>query len=592
MQIVGKTLKSVIEDYYRIRLGGTHDTSAILGMLAAGLTSAPMGSSPLLGAGALALAASGGAYMMKRFTKKAVNRHLLKSNIDIPSDRSPHQPKAHASQFLLGYSTDTGEPIYIEESYAKRHLLNVGMTGAGKSVLGMSFMYQQIQRGGGLLFIDGKLDADNIKMLWQFACAAGRECDFRIINPGDPDNSNTYNPILFGDPDEISSRALALIPSSESSPGADFYRQEANQGITTLVSALQQADLAYNMIDLSVLLMNTVALEELQRRLAQSPRGAKSKERDNLALFLNKYRAPDPRTGKIGINIAKLRDTFGGIGGRLHMFGTGKFGQVMNTYDPEVRMFDAIMDRSIVYIALPTMGKTEAATNLGKMILGDLRTAISWIQALPVEYRPNPSFLIFMDELGGYATPALSRPFEQARSANCTLYGSIQSYANLEAVSKEFKQIVMDNTWTKIYSKLGGSDTATTAAENIGMDKKITRSLSDTESDSESASFLRATPESSKSSAKGLAIGEREVEDFAVSPDDLRKLDIGEVVITYGGGRLFNVRVPMVQINKVLEQDFGAVKLARQQPSQMLEGCDFSKDPSRFLIDAPRKPQE
>ncbi len=584
-----KTLISrVAEQFYSTKLGGPKDTSALAGAVAGMASMWPHLSTPLMAAGMTAGIGSA-LYLTQRVTRRAFTPPALRSNIDIVSDRSPYRPQHAGDGFLLGYSTDSGEAIHIEDEYAKRHMLNPGMTGAGKSVLGLSLMYQQIHKGGGLLFIDGKLDADNINMLWRFAAAAGRARDFRIINPGDPENSNTYNPILEGDPDEVSSRIISLIPSSENNPASDYYRQAANQGIVTLVSALQKADLAYNMIDLSVLLMNATALEELQRRLQHSARGAGSKELDNLALFLNQYRAPDPRTGKIGINIAKMRDVFGGIGGRLHMFGTGKFGQVMNTYTPEVRLFSALMSKRIIYCALPSMGKSEAATNLGRMILGDLRTAISWIQALPKNNRPDPPFLIFMDEMGAYATQALARPFEQARSANCILYGSIQSYANLETVSKEFKQTVLDNTWTKIYSKLGGSDTATTAAENIGVEKKVAKTISGSESDSESASYLRATPESSKASGAGLSVSEKEVEEFTVPPDDLKRLDIGEVVVTYGGNRLFNVRVPMVQITKALQLEAGPAKIARAIETRTVQGCDFSKNPERFLIDAPRR---
>lgn len=209
------------------------------------------------------------------------------------------------------------------------------------------------------------------------------------------------------------------------------------------------------MFDISILLNSAQALVELERTLAHSDKGKDSDELKNFRLFLDKFRAPDPRIQQATINISKLKDTFGGIAGRLHMFGTGNFGRVMNTYDPDVRLFEAIRERKVIYVALPTMGKNEAANNFGKMILGDLRTAISWIQALPEPDRPSPPFLCFLDELGSYATASLARPFEQSRSAKIILCGAIQTLANLEAVSEEFRQMVLGNTWTKIYFKLG-----------------------------------------------------------------------------------------------------------------------------------------
>lgn len=126
----------------------------------------------------------------------------------------------------------------------------------------------------------------------QLCAWAGRRADLLVINAGDPNLSNTYNPILYGDADEVSSRILSLIPSSESSPGTDYYRQAANQGITTLVGAIQRAGLAYNFMDLSILLQNQRALGMLENMV---PEGNDAKA---LRLFLEQYK----QTNKEGIS--------------------------------------------------------------------------------------------------------------------------------------------------------------------------------------------------------------------------------------------------------------------------------------------------
>ena len=83
----------------------------------------------------------------------------------------------------------------------------------------------------GLAFIDGKLAGDEIETIYQYCCWAGREQDLLILNPGTPSMSNTYNPILRGDPDEVASRILSIIPSTENNPGADHYKQSANRAL-------------------------------------------------------------------------------------------------------------------------------------------------------------------------------------------------------------------------------------------------------------------------------------------------------------------------------------------------------------------------
>lgn len=577
-------LSSLIQDFYTTRIGGSKDTAALLSLVGAGVMTTPALASTVPASISGLLAAAGASYFTARFLSPLTTKRLLDSNVEVQSDYSPHEINNKKwDGFLVGYTTDTAQPVYVDDTHAQRHMLITGMTGVGKTVLGMLLMYQQIMRGGGMLFIDGKLDSDNLRAVWQFCQLAGRPQDFQVINPGDPDNSNTYNPILFGDSDEIASRILSLIPSTENNPGADHYKQEANQGVATIVGALQKANLAYNMIDISVLLNSAAALGELERTLAHSDTGRDSEELKNFRLFLDKFRAPDPRTGVATLNISKLKDTFGGIAGRMYMFGTGNFGRVMNTYDPDVRLYESIRERKVIYVALPTMGKNEAANNFGKMILGDLRTAISWIQALPEPERPNPPFLCFLDELGSYATSSLARPFEQARSARVILCGAVQTLANLDAVSEEFRQMVLGNTWTKIYFKLGEQDTALACAEAIGQHLGVLKSISDTTSDTTSASFLRATPESSNASGSGFSIGERQQEEYLVSPDTLKTLDKGEIVMTYGGASIFNLRVPLIKVGKEAEESFGPPILTRPLPRQFKQGACFAIDPGRFM---------
>lgn len=576
--------KALIEAFYRTRIGGTLDTLALLCGIGAGIMTTPLLADTAPKHLSSLLAGIFAAYFAQRFLAPAMSTAILESNVEIASDHTPDElDEQEWDGFVIGYTTDSAERVVISDANLMRHLLIVGMTGVGKTVLGMFMMYQQIMRGGGLLFVDGKIDSDNLQTIWQYVQIAGRPQDLRVINPGNPEQSNTYNPILFGDPDEVAARILSLIPSTENNPGADHYRQEANQGVATLVAALQRAGLAYNMIDISILLMSSAALLELEAILAQSRNGRDSEELKNYRLFIDKFRAPDPRTGVMSININKLKDTFGGIGGRLYMFGTGNFGRVMNTYDPDVRLFDSIMQRHIVYVPLPTMGKTEAASNFGKMLVGDLRTAISWIQALPQEDRPNPPFFCFLDELTGYATAAAARPFEQARSARLILCGAIQNLANLRLASQDLEQSVLANTYTKIYFKLANHESAEACAEAIGKEKGVLRSLSDTSTDSSSASFLRATPESSSAKGQGFAMGEREQEEFIVSPDDLKKLDSGEIVMTYGGEAIYNLRVPMLTVSPEAAEAYGPPMLTRGLPRMTLEGAGFSLDPGRFM---------
>lgn len=573
-----KELPAHIKAAQETPMGGAADAAGFSAIGLAALCSVPtfLGVPPFVPA---ALAGLGGGWVAHRLSSKWRNRALLSSRLNIQSADLPEMSPGEKG-LLLGYTTDDGRPLRLPDDGMTRHALVVGQSGVGKTVAGSLMLFQQIQRGGGLMFVDGKIDADNLRMIYQYAAWCGRAHDVLVINPGDPEHSNTYNPILFGDSDEVASRVLSTIPSTEANAGADFYKQASLQGLVTLVGALQRAGLAYHVMDLSILLTNPYALSDLEKKVNAVAGG--SFEARNLSLFLEQFKVSTKPGVAASIDMKKVKDIFGGIGGRLFTFGTGNFGKVMNTYDPDVNLFEAIRDNKIIYVALPTMGKVEAAKNFGKILIGDLRTAVSWIQALPVPERPWPPFMTFLDEFGSYATPAVQVLFEQARSAHVFMMPAIQTLANIKAVSPELSEMVVGNTWTKIFFKLGTQETAVEAADLIGMTKVAAVSLSYSSNQSSSASYLKTTPDSNKGDGGGISYSERQDEDYRVSPDDLKSLDKGECIVTYGGDSIYNLRVPLMKLAPEATAELGEPRINRKRPAYV-KGADFLKNADRYL---------
>ena len=128
----------------------------------------------------------------------------IRSDVDLPS---PEQ-WSNWDGMLLGYCVDSGKPVIVDWDHWMRHCFIVGQSGVGKTVLGEWLMFQQIVRGGSLLFVDGKMDEGNLRKIHAMACWAGRRDDMLVVNPGKPELSNTYNHILYGDPDEVASRII------------------------------------------------------------------------------------------------------------------------------------------------------------------------------------------------------------------------------------------------------------------------------------------------------------------------------------------------------------------------------------------------
>lgn len=568
-----------------VQFGGHADTAAIGAIGTAALISSPFFAQVPLEAG-MGLAALGGAWVGKRLMEGFHQKNLIPTLMNLESSDLLSN---NDNGFLIGYRTDTGKPVYLPYDAPNRHGVIQGGSGMGKTTLAKLMMLQQIQRGGGVLFVDAKLDSSDLQTIYQFASWCGRTQDVWVINPGNPDESNTYNPIIDGDPDEVADRMLALIPASEDNPGADYYRQSTKQGLTTLVAALQAAGLAYNFLDLSILIQNELALKDLERRMnKQIPHHPATRA---FALFLEQYRGGMGKNdSKTELNMKKLKDVFGGIGSRLHSFGTGNFGDVTASYSPQVRLYKGIRENKIIVLRLPTMGKTEGALAFAKMVMADLRTAISWLQQLPEDQRPNPAFLALLDEMGSYGMMAMSQPLEQGRSAGISLWPMIQTYAQLEKVSPEFKEIVNATTGSKIF--FGSWDRAgpEEAAELIGQLRIVRDGISTTARASVSTPKVAVAPEGGASDDQAIGFSESEEEDYRVSADDIKRMPRGQCVMLYQGNDLFHLQVPLIKIDKALAKEIGPARInyIRTPPVQ---GCDYFNRAHEFLVANSGKPR-
>jgi hypothetical protein len=578
-------------------LGGNIETLYML-MVAAGLMSAfpPMSqwiddtASSVRLATRLGLMAAGafGSYKLAYSTLKKQRREFaLHSSFNIESS-DPLKYDSKTSGLIFGYTTDTGSPLFVSDEDLCRHGLIEGQTGVGKTVLGKLLMFQQIQRGGGLLFVDGKLDEDNIQDIYEFAVYCGRGNDFLVVNPGNPAKSNTYNPILFGDPDEVAARIISLIPNTASSAGADYYKQSANLALVCFISALQEESpaqveawikeskgkgfpeghvdnnrvkgRAYNFLDLALLTMNEGVLNNLMQTVQHN--SPDSLTRKNLTIFLEQYakeNSADAEVGIVQIDLKRLKETLGGIGARMHQFGSGNFGPVLNSYAPEVRIYDAIRDNKIVYVALPTMGKDVAAQNLGKIVIADLRTAISWLQLNKAD-RPKIPFLVFMDEMSSYSTETLAVMFEQARSARVALFPAIQTDSGLSNISEDFKERIFANTELKVFFKISSDETALAASELIGATKRILESNSAGTGISASAQALDLGPNKSMSDSANSSKGESENEEPLVSKDAIKALEIGECVVLRSP-RVWNIRIPVIELDSETKKAIGPLRI-------------------------------
>lgn len=543
-----------------LRPGGFADTLATTALLSPIIASSPA-MPPVALAASSVLALTGSLWWAKRYSDLH-GSSVMDSEITLQSNEPPELQEGEDGM-LLGYCVDTGKPLTIPYENWTRHGLIVGQSGVGKTVqLFDNVLFQQIISGGGALAIDGKIDHDNLDLIRQMMAYAGRLDDLIVIDTGSPELSNSYNPVLFGTPDEVASRLVSVVPSSENSPGTDFYRQEVTQALTILISAIQATGKAYNLMDLAICLMNANALEAILTSLPED-----DPAKALFDTFLHKYRRNNG-----DINVDGLQKAFGGMVGRLLLLGSGNFGEITSDYNPDLQMFDAIMEGKVIYIALETMGKQEVAMQFGKLVIGDLRSALARIQRLPKNKRPKIPFLSLMDEAGSYMTEALGRIFEQARSAKMTMLPAVQTLQNLTAVSDQLLEFVLGNTEVNIFFRLASDETATAVAEMIGKEMKKTISLSHTASSSNDKTPVASDVAQAQKSMDGFSFSEQTVEDYRVTKEMLKGLGIGEAIVLYQKSKVYHIRMPTTNLFGVKLPKFIPNKYPQQKSPK---GLDF-----------------
>lgn len=412
---------------------------------------------------------------------------------------------------LAGYCMESGKEVRLPFDALPQHIAICGATGSGTSILSQSLLKQQISNGGGLLLIDSRSIDKDLKSIYQNACLAGRKNDFLLLNPTDPKNSNTYNPIMFGDAEEVSFRIMRLVSDTAVGVETDFFRLSAKQALEVFISAFQVIGKPYHLTDLESVLLDKEALLELKNILINNHQEAK--ETSAFLSLLSRY------TTDNGFDMEKFKETLGGLAGRLHDISAGPLGDVLNTYNPEINFEQCILQNKIVYVKLPIFNSSKQAVALAKLIVDDFRSAIARCQKLSVEELPNPPFMFDPNECSAYIDESWSRLFEQARTSRIFVTPTFQTIKSLQPMGNEkISEIVLGNTKFKFFFKHLSLESATQSAEVVGT-------------------YIKTNV------AKG-SVGKNVEKEYIVEPKQFFDIPVGECLLLVDGSELYKLRLP------------------------------------------------
>ncbi len=372
--------------------------------------------------------------------------------------------------------TDRGDPLPGRGGFARPEgIFFLGNRLQDKQELWLKALsYNALATGSGLFYIDPKASPKLAVQIWQMARFLGRDDDFRVLNYGTSGKvkgktprrlSNTNNPFTFGSAEALTQLLVSLMPASDG-PNS-IFADKAQALISGVMYALVDLrdkgviKLSTSIIRDSLALEKCVALAlhpeldaesraSIQAALATSGWIAGRELKDQPPSFAEQFGYAQSYFGKA---LSSLTDTYN------HIYGAE---------DGEVDFSDAIMQRRILVVLLPSLEKAPAElASLGKISLSAIRNACSVglganiegdaadvLEALPTDTVGIGPYLCVVDEYAAIVTPGFEVVLTQGRGLGIAAIVASQDYAGILEADKKGAQQMVANTSIKIFMKM------------------------------------------------------------------------------------------------------------------------------------------
>ena len=403
-----------------------------------------------------------------------------------PEQREKLRQKAYKNNAVFaGYGIKDHKPLFITNEMRAMHVNTIGTPGTGKTesfILPWSF--QDIMRGNGVIIADAKGSMDFYKKLWTYVKTNQCPQKMFLINLGDPNFSNSYNPIFHGNAVELKDRIMGAFKWSE-----EFYRASSEKTLLTVLSAIEAAGKKVTFNDLYLLLTEIKSMEELIQLVPDKRENFQI--RRQLILLLENYR--------------KAMDNCAGLINNLMLMGQGGLSQIVNVYNPDVDLLEVYKQNEIVFFSLPTNLKGETSRAFGRMLLMDLKSTAGYIE---LGQARKHFFPVFIDEFSEFANGEFIGWLNKSRSSGMAVHMAYQSLGDLQKVDPSFPVQVGDNTNLNVTFRVNDPDTAENICTALGTyrTEKETKVVDKT--------FLVTN--------EGFRGSVREVDEFKVHPNVLK----------------------------------------------------------------------
>lgn len=422
---------------------------------------------------------SGGKTDEKRYKFKS--KEMLKA-------RSKSKPPL----VFLGKSMKSKKDLYLSYEMRKMHTHIVGSTGSGKtdSII-LPLFAQDIEQGRGALVMDAKGDRETLNKIYHHVKRVGREKDFLFFSLAYPEKSNTYNPLLRGNPTELKDKIISANIWTE-----EFYKKKSEETLLLLMKALKDQNEVVTFHKLYELLSDEKTLSALSQNLKDAHL------KKAMRIILTNYRV--------------FQKDLSGMTADLGMISESEFASILTSEKPEIDLLDAYLNKKIVYFQLNAQGYEETARRFGRIILQDLKTISNHIQAYLTEDERD-FFPVYIDEFSNFAYEQFVEFLNKARGAHLAILIAHQSLGDLEKQGGHFLKQVLENCNIKIVMRQDDP----TSVETYSKISGTVKSIKDTYQTEEGIFHKDMT---------GLG-STREVDEFRIKPNIIRELARGEAAV-------------------------------------------------------------
>jgi len=397
------------------------------------------------------------------------------------------------------------EKVYIGTSSNKKnvfiasnakHVFVCGTTGSGKTIALSNFLKAGADHNYPMLIVDGKGDTDEGSLLDIVKTICPKRKVY-VVNLNDPQGSDKYNPFKNTNTDVIKDMLINMTNWTE-----EHYKYNTERYLQRLLKLLDMAGI-------------TLSLESLTNYLPTSSFGKLSRDLSKSGSITKEEHIGDIELSKISGQIAEA------AAARFATIKESDLGQIFD--ESGIDIYTALAENAVILFILNPLLYPETSSLIGKLIIIDSKKAVS-------NFYTSKKKRIFyvLDEVNVYASEALLDLVNKSRSANITCVLASQSLSDLDVVSEQFKEQIIENCNNYIVLRQNSPTNAEHWSNVIG-----TRQT------------LEATYQISSGSgeAKSTDLGSlRRTREYLYHPDEIKTLKAG-YAIYLSRDKMFHARV-------------------------------------------------